>query len=223
MYLTTTSPTADGVILHEGTSPYHPPGKVTSRRPPGTSKPDAAAEEGTVMATSGIEEVAMRLLEAFYDLSGHDPTRPVPVGTPGSPPQESAAATAGIEPGSTECAVAVRYLLNQGYVEKTDVPDAYTISVPGIDRVREMRGLTDSASSKGGNRMSDQTQRRLLTVLAIAIAMVLTRPVSRFIEEEIPERRGIRDDLTEAALLGLVRAAAFFAASLLVRRLAGPR
>src|SRR5215217_5727954 len=172
------------------------------------------------MATSGIEEVAMRLLEAFYDLSGHDPTRPVPVGAPGSPPQESAAATAGIEPGSTECAVAVRYLLNQGYVEKTDVPGAYTISVPGIDRVREMRGLTDSASSKGGNRMSDQTQRRLLTVLAIAIAMVLTRPVTRFIEQEIPERRGIRDDLTEAALQGLVRAAAFFAASIL-RRLRG--
>ena len=71
--------------------------------------------------------------------------------------------------------------------------------------------------------MSDQTQRRLLTVLAIAIAMVLTRPVSRYIEEEIPERRGIKDDLVEAALQGLVRAAAFFAASLLVRRLAGSR
>ena len=173
------------------------------------------------MATSGIEEVAMRLLEAFYDLSGHDPTRPVPVGAPGS--QEGAAATAGVEPGSTECSIAVRYLLNQGYVEKTDVSDAYTISVPGIDRVREMRGLADPASSKGGNRMSDQTQRRLLTVLAIAIAMVLTRPVNRYIAEEIPERRGIRDDLAEAALQGLVRAAAFFAASLLVRRLAGPR
>ena len=175
------------------------------------------------MATSGIEEVAMRLLGAFYDLSGHDPTRPVPVGEPGSPPQESAAITAGTEPGSTECAIAVRYLLNQGYVERTGVPDAYMITVPGIDRVREMRGLADPASSKGGNRMSEQTQRRLLSVLTIAIAMVLTRPVSRYIAEEIPERRGIRDDLTEAALQGLVRAAAFFAASLLVRRLAGPR
>ena len=221
MFFTTTSPTADGVILHEGSSPYHPPGKVTSRRPQGTSKPDAAAEEGTVMATSGVEEVAMRLLEAFYDLSGQDPTRPVPVGAPGSSPRESAAATAGIEPGSTECAIAVRYLLNQGYLEKTDAPSNYTITVPGIDRVREMRGLADPA--KGGNRMSEKTQRRLLTLLAIAIAMVLTRPVNRFIEEEIPERRGIGDDLTEAALQGLVRAAAFFAASLLVRRLAGPR
>src|ERR687895_339342 len=120
------------------------------------------------MATSGIEGVAMHLLGAFYDLSGHDPTRPVPVGAPGSPPPESAAATAGVEPGSTECAVAVRYLLNQGYVEKTDVPSEYAITVQGIDRVREMRGLAEPASSKGGNRMSDQAQRRLLTLLAIA-------------------------------------------------------
>jgi hypothetical protein len=175
------------------------------------------------MATSGVENVAMRLLEAFYDLSGHNLTKPVPVGEPGSPQEESAAPAAGVEPGSTECAVAVRYLLNQGYVEEADAPSAYVITVPGIDKVREMRGLSNPASSRGGNRMSDETQRRLLTVLAIAIAMVLARPVTRFIEEEIPERRGIRDDLTEAALQGLVRAAAFFTASLLVRRLAGPR
>ena len=71
--------------------------------------------------------------------------------------------------------------------------------------------------------MSDQTQRRLLTLLAIGIAMVLTRPVNNFIAEQIPERRGIRDDLTEAALQGLVRTAAFFAASLIVRQLAGRR
>ncbi len=71
--------------------------------------------------------------------------------------------------------------------------------------------------------MSDKTQRRLLTLLAIAIAMVLTRPVNRFIAEQVPERRGVRDDLTEAALQGLVRATAFFAASLLVRLLAGSR
>lgn len=175
------------------------------------------------MATSGVEEIAMRLLGAFYDLSGHDPTRPVPVGAPGSPPEESAATTAGVEPGSTECAVAVRYLLNGGYLEKTDVPSAYTIAVPGVDKVREMRGLVDPASLKGVNRMSDKAQRRLLTLLAIAIAMVLTRPLNRFIAEQIPERRGVRDDLTEAALQGLARMAAFFAASFLVRRLAGPR
>jgi hypothetical protein len=175
------------------------------------------------MATSGIEDLAMRLLGAFYDLGGHNPLRPVPIGTSESPPNESAAKAAGIEPGSTECGVAVRYLLNGGYVKETDVPSEYSITVQGIDRVREMRGIVDPASTRGGNRMSDQTQRRLLTVLAIAIAMILTRPANRFIEEQIPERRGIRDDLTEAALQGVVRAAAFFAASLLVRRLSGSR
>jgi hypothetical protein len=175
------------------------------------------------MATSGIEDVAMRLLGAFYDLSGHNPATAVQIGAPESPPNDSAAKAAGVEPGSTECAVAVRYLLNQGYVEKSGAPSEYAITVQGIDRVQEMRGLVDPASSKGGNRMSDQTQRRLLTLLAIAIAMVLTRPANNFIAEQIPERRGLRDDLTEAALQGLVRMAAFFTASLLVRQLAGRR
>jgi hypothetical protein len=68
--------------------------------------------------------------------------------------------------------------------------------------------------------MTDQMQRRLVTVLAITIAMALTRPVNRFIDEQIPERRGVKDDLTEAALQGLVRTAAMFAASLVVRKLA---
>ncbi len=175
------------------------------------------------MATSGIEDVAMRLLGAFYDLSGHNPLKPVPIGAVESPPNESAAKAAGVEPGSTECDVAVRYLLNQGYIEEADTPSAYMITVQGIDRVREMREPPEPASSRGGNRMSDKTQRRLLTLLAIAIAMGLTRPVNRFIAEQVPERRGVRDDLTEAALQGLVRATAFFAASLLVRLLAGSR
>jgi len=175
------------------------------------------------MATSGIEEVASRLLGAFYDLSGHNPLRPVPIGAPDSPPNESAAKTAGVEPGSTECAVAVRYLLNGGYLEETETSSNYEITVQGIEKVREMRGLVDPASSKGGNRMSDQTQRRLLTVLVIVLTSVLTRPVKRYISEQIPERRGARDDLTEAVLQGLVRMAAVFAASILVRRLAGSR
>ena len=77
----------------------------------------------------------MRLLGAFYDLSGQDPTRPVPIGGPDSPSDESAARTAGIEAGSTEPDVAVRYLLNQGYLEQTGAPSAYTITVAGIDKV----------------------------------------------------------------------------------------
>ena len=173
------------------------------------------------MTTSGVEEDAWRLLGAFYDLSGHNPLKPVPIGTPDSSPNESAAKTAGIEPGTPECDVAVRYLLNGRYIRETDTPGEYQITVQGIEKVREMRGLAEP--SKGGNRMSEETQRRLLTVLAIGIAMVLSRPVDRYIEEQIPERRGIKDDLAEAALQGLVRAAAFFVAALIVRLIARPR
>jgi hypothetical protein len=173
------------------------------------------------MTTSGVEDDAWRLLGAFYDLSGHNPLKPVPIGTPASPPNESAAKTAGIEPGTPECDVAVRYLLNGRYIRETDTPGEYQITVQGIEKVREMHGLSEP--SKGGNWMSEETQRRLLTVLAIGIAIVLSRPVDRYIDEQIPERRGIKDDLAEAALQGLVRAAAFFVASLIVRLIARPR
>ena len=92
------------------------------------------------MATSGIEDSAMRLLGAFHDLSGHNPMVSIPIGTPDSTAKESAAKAAGIEPGSTECDVAVRYLLNQGYVKESDETSAYTITVMGIEKVREARG-----------------------------------------------------------------------------------
>jgi hypothetical protein len=68
--------------------------------------------------------------------------------------------------------------------------------------------------------LSEQAQRRLLTILAIAIAMGLTRPLNNFIEEQIPERRGIRDDVAEAILQGVARAAAIFLASVVVRQIA---
>ena len=68
--------------------------------------------------------------------------------------------------------------------------------------------------------MDDKTQKRVQTMLAIIIAMGLSRPVNKFIDEQIPERRGAKDDLLEAALQGAVRMTAFFAASFLVRKLA---
>jgi hypothetical protein len=71
--------------------------------------------------------------------------------------------------------------------------------------------------------MDDKTQKRVQTVLAIVIAMVLSRPVNNFIDEQIPERRGAKDDLLEAVLQGAVRTTAFFVASLLVRKLAEMR
>lgn len=93
------------------------------------------------MATSGVEEAAMRLLGAFYDLSGHNPVVSVPIGTPEEPGSRSAAKAAGLEAGSTESDVALRYLLNQGYVREGDAPSEYGITVMGIDRVRGLRGL----------------------------------------------------------------------------------
>ncbi len=91
------------------------------------------------MPTSGIEDSAMRLLGAFYDLSGHNLIVAIPIGTQDSTANESAAKAARIEPGSTECDVAVRYLLNQGYIKASDEPSAYTITVAGIEKVRESR------------------------------------------------------------------------------------
>lgn len=167
------------------------------------------------METSGVEEIASRLLGAFYDLSGGKLT--LPVALDGS--DEGAASRAGLNPRSTECAIAVRYLRNQGYLQAQG--DGYTITVPGMDRVRRERGLEEPPSER--KYMSESTQRRLVTLLSILLSMVLSQPITNFISEEIPERRGIRDDLLEAFLNGLVRMASLFLASVIVRRLAGLR
>lgn len=92
------------------------------------------------MPTSGVEESAMRLLGAFYDLSGGKLTEPVFLGGVDSPPNEGAANAAGLDFGSTELDVALRYLIDQGYVEEADDPDNYKITVPGMDKAREVRG-----------------------------------------------------------------------------------
>jgi hypothetical protein len=172
------------------------------------------------LATSGVEENALRLLGAFYDLSGEKLTHPVTIGGPEIPGQ-GAAPRAGLDPESTECDVAARYLVNQGYIEPTDVATEYVITVAGFDRVREMRRIGDTQGGKSG--MSDKAQKRLLTLLSIGISVGLSQPLTRFIEEEIPERRGIKDDVTEAVLKGLVRAVALVVASIIVRQLAASR
>ncbi len=71
--------------------------------------------------------------------------------------------------------------------------------------------------------MDEQSRRPLLTALSIVIGTILARPINNFTDEQIPERKGIRDDVTEAVLQGLVRIAAIFAASVIVRRLAQHR
>lgn len=68
--------------------------------------------------------------------------------------------------------------------------------------------------------MDDQTQRRLSTLLSIVMGTVLARPINNVSDEQIHERRGIKDYITEAVLQGLVRTAAILAASVIVRRVA---
>ncbi len=174
------------------------------------------------MVTSGVEENAERLLGAFYDLSGEELTEPVPLGGP-EMPRQGAASRADLDPESTECELAARYLVEQGYITPVDAASEYVITVAGFDRVREMRGIGGPAAPAGRSGMSDKTQKQLVTLLSIGISIGLSQPLARFIEEEIPERRGIRDDLTEALLKGLVRVVALVLASVIVRRLAASR
>jgi len=180
------------------------------------------AEENSNSATSGVEERAMRLLGAFYDLSEGKLTEPVPLGGPETA-GEGAAQKADLEPESTECAIAARYLVDQKLIEARGNPSKYVITVAGFDKVREMRGMGAPAPPAGRNMMSDKAQQRLLTLLSIGISMGLSQPLTRFIGEKIPERRGIRDDVTEAVLQGLVRAVALTLASLIVRQIASSR
>ena len=71
--------------------------------------------------------------------------------------------------------------------------------------------------------MSEKMQMRLLSLLTVAIFLGLNRQVKKFIDKQIPERRGVGDDLLEATLQGAARLAAVVAASVVVRRLAGSR
>jgi hypothetical protein len=135
---------------------------------------------GGILATSGVEEDAMRLLGAFYDLSGGKLTQPVPIGGP-EMPGEGAAPRADLDPDSTECDIAAMYLVEQGYIEPADATSEYVITVAGLDRVREMRGIGDPSAPAERSGMSDKTQQRLLTLLSIAISIGLSQPLARFI------------------------------------------
>ena len=65
--------------------------------------------------------------------------------------------------------------------------------------------------------MNDQMQRRLSSLLPIVMGTFLARPIN-VIDGQIPERRGIKDYVTEAVLRGLVRTTAILAASVIMRR-----
>jgi hypothetical protein len=66
--------------------------------------------------------------------------------------------------------------------------------------------------------MNDATQQRLVTILAAAIAYLITQYITDRLVD-IPEERGIKDDAVEAILKGATTATATILASVLVRRL----
>ncbi len=60
-------------------------------------------------------------------------------------------------------------------------------------------------------------------MLVIAIFLALDSPLKKLVAEQVPERRGPRDDVTEAVVQGLARMVAVIVASALVRQLAEQR
>jgi hypothetical protein len=174
------------------------------------------------LAESEVRDAALRLLRAIYDLSGGKLYEPVPVVVP-EDPSKGAARKAGVDPDSTEDEVALRYLVDQGYVRAVGDPATggrdYELTVGGLDKARQMRGLGEpEAPERTG--LSDGTQKMLVTALGIVGSQILTRPLTRFIGEQIPERRGFKDDLLEAVLKGATRIVALTIASVIVRQLA---
>ena len=72
--------------------------------------------------------------------------------------------------------------------------------------------------------MDEQTQRRLETLLATGIGVLLSRLVAeRFIKDLVPEQRGIKDDILRAVLRAGTTATSAVLASVIVRRLARGR
>src|SRR3712207_8688228 len=57
----------------------------------------------------------------------------------------------------------------------------YTTLFRSTDKAREVRGIDDPVTSLERSGMSDQTQKRLMTVLSIGISLVLSQPLTRFI------------------------------------------
>ena len=66
--------------------------------------------------------------------------------------------------------------------------------------------------------MNDAMQQRIVTILAAAIAYLITQyVVERLID--LPDERGVKDDAIEAFLKGATTATSTVLASVLVRRL----
>ncbi|CAN5557550.1 hypothetical protein BH24ACT22_BH24ACT22_09520 [soil metagenome] len=166
---------------------------------------------------SGVKEDAGRLLEAFFDEAGGNLTRPVALGGQDSE-QDGAAERAGFTTDHTQRDVALTYLLAQGYVQTDEKGMGYRLTLAGSDYVREELRPTPVSEERTG--MQDKRQRQLVTLISTVVALVISQPITNYIAEQIPERRGIKDDLLEAFLQGVVRAVSIFAASMIVRQIA---
>lgn len=68
--------------------------------------------------------------------------------------------------------------------------------------------------------MQEKTQQRLETIFSTGIGIGLTRLVAeRFIEDLVPEQRGIKDDVTRALLKATTTALSGLLASVIVRQI----
>jgi alcohol dehydrogenase YqhD (iron-dependent ADH family) len=66
--------------------------------------------------------------------------------------------------------------------------------------------------------VDDATRQRVITLVAAGIAYLISHQVTeRYID--IPEQRGVKDDILEAVLKGATTATSTILASILVRRL----
>jgi hypothetical protein len=156
-------------------------------------------------------------MEAIFDESGGKFNQPVALGGQDSD-QEGAADRAGFTSDHTQRDVALKYLLDQGYVQPDENGMGYRLTLAGSDYVREELRPTPASEERSG--MQDKSQRQLVTLIATIVSLGISTPITNYIAEQIPERRGIKDDLLEAFLQGLVRAISMFAASLVVRQIA---
>lgn len=165
---------------------------------------------------SGTKEEANRLLDAFYDEAGGKLTQPVALGGEDSE-QDGASERAGFTSDHLQRDPALNYLLDQGYLRADENGMGYRLTLEGSDHVREELRPTPVSGRSG---MEDKSQRRMLTLVSTVVALVISQPITNYVAEQIPERRGIKDDLLEAFLQGVVRAASIFVASLVVRQIA---
>ncbi len=167
---------------------------------------------------SGVKEDANRLIEAFFDEAGGKLTDPVTLGGQDTD-QDGAADRAGFTTDHTQRDVALNYLLDQGYLQADESGTGYRLTLAGSDYVREELRPTPASSERSG--MQDKRQRQMMTLIATIVSIFISTPITNYVSEQIPERRGIKDDLLEAALEGVVRALSMLAASLAVRQIAG--